>query len=335
MRAILIREYGPVDSHRVEEVPEPVPGDEEVLIDVHAAGINYPDALMLQGLYQKRPELPFVPGRDAAGTVISTGRSVTGFRPGQRVVAQVFSGAFAEQLAAPVSRCFPLPAGTGFVDAAAMITVFNTAYVATALRGQVRAGEQVLVTGAAGGVGLAAVQLAKARGAGVIAAVSTQEKAALARDNGADHVIFTGADDLKASFREQVLPLTGGRGVDVAIDTVGGDVFQACLRVLAFAGRVVIVGFSSGTIPEARANYLLYRNLAVLGAPLDIHFDHAREQMVQGVEETFRLKREGKVRANVTRTFPLGEFADAFRLITGRQARGKVVLTMKAQEGTA
>ena len=330
MRAILVKKFGPVASHAIIEVPDPVPGPGEVLVDVHAIGLNLPDALMVQGKYQKRPEPPFVPGRDAAGVVAAIGPGVTRCQPGDRVLAQAFTGAFAERLAAPEKRCFVLSDSMDFADAAALITTFNTAYIACVVRGNAQPGETVLVTGAAGGVGLVAVQLLKARGAKVLAAVSTPEKAELALANGADGIVETAADDLKASFRAQVSRFSGdaeGRGVDLAIDMIGGDVFEACLRVLKFAGRLVVVGFSSGDIPAAKTNYLLYNNLSVIGAPLDINFEKAYANIEASVAEMQALHGQGKLNANIMRRYPLEEFKEAFDIIESRAVRGKIVLT--------
>jgi len=332
VRAIVVKEYGPIHSHVVEQVSDPSPEPGQVLVDIHAIGLNFPDVLMLEGKYQNRPsELPFVPGRDASGLVIDVGDGVTGFKPGDKVLVQVFSGAFAEKVAAPQERCCPMPDSMNFVDAAAMITTYRTAYIGVVVRGQIQPGETALVTGAAGGVGVAAVQLLKAKGANVIAAVSTPEKARFAVDNGADHAIYTNSDDLKAAFRGQVEKVTGaaqGRGCDLAYDTVGGDVFDACLRVLKFAGRLVIAGFANGQIPAAKANYLLYNNLTVMGGPLDINFKMAYPVMQQAMAEINDLYTQGKLKPTVMRTYPLEDFKTAFDVITGRQVLGKVVLTI-------
>ena len=333
MRAIVVNEYGPIDSHSVEDITPPQAGPGEVVVAVKAVGLNFPDALMLQGKYQNKPELlPFVPGRDASGIVTQVGAGVSRFQVGDRVLVQVFSGAFAEFVAAPEQRCFAMADGLEFIPGAALITPYHTAYVAAVLRGDVKAGETALVTGAAGGVGLAAVQLLKARGARVIAAVSSQEKADLVVDRGgADDVMYTHFDDLKAAFRSQIASITGdadGRGVDLAIDTVGGDVFDACLRVLKFAGRLMIVGFADGRIPAPKANYLLYNNLTVMGAPLDLHFKHAFEQIEQGAAEIGKLYAEGRIDPQVMQTLPLEQFAEGFDLILTRQVKGKVVLTL-------
>lgn len=335
MRAVIVNEFGPVASHSVGEAPAPEIGDDEVLIENHAIGINFPDALMLEGKYQKRPDRPFVPGRDCAGVVTDVGAAVTRCKPGDRVVAQVFKGAFGEIVPAPEKRCFVLPDGVPFEDAAAMITPFDTAWVAVHMRAGVTAGQTVMVTGAAGGVGIAAVQLCKARGATVLAAVSTKEKGEFALANGADAVVDTNADDadaLKAHLKQQVGALTGGaegRGCDVVIDTVGGDLFEASLRVLRFAGKLVIVGFAGGQIPAAKANYLLYNNLTVMGAPLDIQFDQAYAEIERGVNTWLSLAAAGKARSNITARYPLEDFATGFDQLTGRKAMGKVVLTVR------
>lgn len=328
MRALMLEAYGPIDSHAIKDVPAPAPGPGEVLIRARAIGINFPDALMLQGLYQKRPEPPFVPGRDVAGTIEAVGEGVRDFAPGDRVMAQVFSGAFAELVPAPLKRVFPLPADMPFEAAAAMITVFNTAYVAVHMRARVEAGKVALVTGAAGGVGLAAVQLLKAAGVTVIALVSSEDKAALVREYGADHVVRSDVADLRDHLKESVLDLTAGQGADYVFETIGGAVFAAALRVLGFDGRMVVIGFASADIPQVKTNYLLYRNLSVMGAPLDIQFDHRYEELKAGIAYMHRLYLDGRIRPSIMKTLPLEDFKEAFALITGRQVRGKVVLTV-------
>lgn len=335
MRAIVVREFGPIASHELEDRPKPTPGDGEVLIEAHFIGLNFPDALMLQGKYQKKPQPPFVPGRDCAGIVHAVGAGVTRCKPGDRVVAQLFKGAFAEWVAAPQERCFVLPDEVALDDAAAMMTPFNTAWVAVDIRANVQASDTVMVTGAAGGVGTAVTQLCKARGATVLAAVSSTEKGEFAKQNGADIAIDTNAGDaaaLKSHLKEQVEAATGaaeGRGCDIVIDTVGGDLFDASLRVLRFAGKLVIVGFSDGAIPAAKANYLLYNNLAVMGAPLDIHFSNAFSEIENGVQTWLGLMAKGKLNANISRRYKLEDFVEAFAQITGRRVKGKVILSIK------
>lgn len=327
--------YGSPTSHALGKLPEVEAGAGEVVIGNEAIGLNFPDALMVQGKYQKRPEPPFVPGRDCAGTVISVGAGVTGFKVGDPVVAQVFSGAFAEQVVTPIERVFHRPAGVSAIDAAGAITVFNTAYVAISIRARVKAGDRVVVTGAAGGVGAAAVQLAANLGARVVGIVSSEDKAELVRRSGAEQAFIITArdeDSLKNAFKTQVRRAWGDdRGADVVIDTVGGAMFQAGLRGLGFAGKLVVVGFASGDIPAAKANYLLYNNLTVMGAPLDIHFDEALEQIRGGTAWWLGLLAEGKARANVSAVLPFDRLMQGLQDILDRKVTGKLVV----QTGTA
>lgn len=321
--------YGPPASHTLSTLPDVVAGPGQVVIANEAIGLNFPDALMVQGKYQKRPEPPFVPGRDCAGTVIAVGEGVTDFKVGDPVVAQVFSGAFAEQVVAPVERVFHRPATVSAIDAAGAATVFNTAFVAVSIRAGVKAGDRVVVTGAAGGVGAAAVQLAINLGAHVVGIVSSEEKAELVRRSGAQALVIAARDEdsLKDAFKTQVRRAWGDdRGADVVIDTVGGAMFQAGLRGLGFAGKLVIVGFASGDIPAAKANYLLYNNLTVMGAPLDIHFDEALERMRGGAAWWLGLLSEGKAQANVTAVLPFEGLMQGLQDILDRKVAGKLVV---------
>jgi len=327
MRALVVHEFGPLEQHRVEDVPAPSVKDHEVLIDVKAIGLNFPDTLMLQGKYQTRPDRPFVPGRDASGVVSRAGAKVTRVKPGDRVLAQVATGAFAEQLAAPQSRCFVMPEGMDFNSGAAMVTPYNTAYVAVVLRGKVRPGETVLVTGASGGVGLACVQVARAKGARVLAGVTSKEKGAVALAGGAERLIDLSLPDLRESLRQQVFDVADGKGVDVVLDPVGGDVFDAALRVLGYAGRMVIIGFASGRIPEVKGHYILLKNISVVGAPLDIHFKMQPEVMDAAVADLFAMYQKGEIKPEVMRSFPLEQIHAAMDLLVRRQVKGKLVLT--------
>ncbi len=327
MRALIVREFGPLDSHRIEEIPAPTLKDDEVLIDVRAIGLNFPDTLMVQGKYQTRPDRPFVPGRDAAGVVAAVGAKVRRVRNGDRVISQVATGAFAEQLAAPESRCFVMPARMDFNTGAAMVTSYNTAYVALVVRGKIEPGETVLVTGASGGVGLAAVQIAKAKGARVLAGVTSKEKGAVALASGAESLIDLSVPDLRENLRQQVFALTDGRGVNAVLDPVGGDVFDAALRALGYAGRMVIIGFASGRIPEAKGHYLLLKNISVVGAPLDIHFKMEPGVMEAAVADLFRMFENGAIKPEVMATYPLDQIGQAMAQIVGRKVRGKIVLT--------
>jgi NADPH:quinone reductase len=327
MRALVVHEFGPLHSHRIQDVPEPTIGDREVLIEVKGIGLNFPDTLMLQGKYQTRPDRPFIPGRDASGVVVATGPGVRRVHKGDRVIAQVATGAFAEKLAAPEARCFRIPDSMDFVTGAGMVTIYNTAYVAVIIRGQVKPGETVLVTGASGGVGLATVQIARAKGARVLAGVSSKEKGEVALASGAEALIDLSASDLRESLRQQVFALTDGRGVDAVFDPVGGDVFDAALRALAYAGRMVIIGFASGRIPEVKGHYILLKNISVVGAPLDIHFKMQPDVMDAAVADLFAMYKKGEIRPEIMATYPLDEIHKAMDLIVGRQVKGKIVLT--------
>ena len=326
MRAVVIREFGPVDSHRIEALATPTPASGEVVIDVHAIGVNFPDSLMVQGLYQTRPDRPFTPGRDAAGVISAVGDGVTRLKQGDRVTALVTYGAYAEQCVAPESRCFPLPAGMDFVAAAAMTTVYLTAWVALMVRGQYQPGEKVLVLGAAGGVGLAAVQIAKAKGAFVIGADLTDEKRQLASTNGADFVTDLAVADVREGLREQVFAVTDGRGVDVVLDPIGGDIFDAAIRTLAFAGRIVCIGFVGG-IPTARPNYFNVKNLTLAGLALDLHFRHRPDVIQQAANDIFDMYATKQIRPAITGTYTLDEFHTALRLFAEKKSIGKAVLT--------
>lgn len=324
MKALVVEQFGPVDSHRIQEVRDPELKPDTVLVDVKAMGLNYPDLLMLQGKYQTRPETPFVPGRDAAGEVAQSDSS--SFKPGDRVMVQVATGAFAQKILAPVERCYPMAKGMGFVEAASMVTPYNTAYVAVVFRSQLKPGERVLVTGASAGVGLAITEIAKAKGAYVIAAVS-KDKADVALKHGADATVDSRAANLKDSLRSQVYELTAGKGVDIVFDVVGGEVFDAALRTLAFAGRMVVIGFASGSIPAAKCNYILLKNLSVIGAPLDIHFKERPQWMREATADLARMYDAKEIRPEVQATYPLGEFVKAARLIEEHKLKGRVVLT--------
>lgn len=329
MKAIVVREFGPPESIRVEEIPAPQPREHEVLIDVHAAGVNFPDMLVMAGRYQVLPPRPFVPGKECAGVVAAVGRSVTTCRPGDRVLAWMEHGAFGEQACASQENCFVLPDGMPFEEAATFALVYQTAHFALVQRAQLQPDEIVLVTGATGGVGLAAVQIAAALGGEVVAAVSTAAKGEIARAYGARHVIDVSVPNLRDGLREQLRAATGGRGADVIVEQVGGDVFDAALRALAWSGRLVVVGFAGGRIPEVKANYLLVKNIAVLGLQISDYRDHHAQQMRRVMAELFELYRGGRIRPLVSRVYPMRDFAQAFAAIAQREAVGKLALQMR------
>jgi NADPH2:quinone reductase len=329
MRAILIREHGAPETLKVEEVPSPSYGDDQVLIDVHAVGVNYPDLLVIGGQYQILPPRPFSPGKDAAGVVAAVGRNVKSCKPGDRVVAQLEFGAYAEQVAAKAESCFVIPDSMPFTDAAAMGLVYQTAHFALLERGGYQAGETVLINGAAGGVGLAAVQIAKGLGATVLAGVNNDAHARLARENGADHVIDLGADNLRDALRRQVLEATNGHGADVVLDPLGGDVFDASLRAMAWRGRMVVIGFAAGRIPAIKANYLLLKNIMVSGLQWSDYRERDPQWVRRVQQELFALYQAGKIRPNVMQTFALQDFAEALALVKAGKVQGKAVLTTR------
>lgn len=326
MRGFVVEEFGPLASHRLVDLPTPEIAADEVLIDVHAIGLNFPDTLMPQGKYQVRPDRPFTPGRDASGVVVAVGDAVTRCKVGDRVSAQVAWGAFAEQLAAPEARVFVLPDEVDFKSAAAMLTAHNTAYVAVHLRGEVKAGDTIFVTGASGGVGLAIVEMAKAQGARVIAGATSKAKADLALERGADEWVDLSMDDLHNGLKAKVAELTDGKFCDVVFDVVGGSVFDAAMRCVAYRGRMVIVGFASLNISMPKGHHILLKNIAVTGAPLDIHFKNEPETMYRGVDMIFDLFKQDKVRPHIMDVFPLEDLMGALERISNGGITGKIVI---------
>jgi NADPH2:quinone reductase len=327
MKALLVRQFGALDGLVIEERPTPQPGEGEVLIDVHAAGVNFPDLLVIQGKYQFLPALPFSPGKECAGVIRAVGTGVTQLKPGDRVLAQVEFGAYAQQVATKAVNCHLIPQAMSYPEAAAMGLTYMTAHFALVERARIQPGETVLVTGAAGGVGLATVQVAKALGATVLAAVSTPDKAAAAKANGADHIIDTGVPDLRDSLRQQVYAAVGKRGVDVIVDSVGGDVFDAVMRAIAWAGRIVVVGFADGRIPEIKAGHVLVKNISIIGLQFSDYRDREPEKCLVARRQLFDLYTAGKLKPHVMATFPFERYLDALALVRDRKVIGKVVLT--------
>ncbi len=326
MRAVIVREHGPAAAQRVETLADPVPGSGEVVIDARAIGVNYPDLLVVEGRYQFLPRRPFSPGKEVAGVVSAVGPGVTRFKPGDRVMAQREYGSYAEKTLSPEATCYRMPDALGFEEGAALGLAYQTSHFALVERGAYRKGEAVLVTGASGGVGLAGVEIAKALGATVIAGVTSADKGELARRHGADHVIDLAAPKLRDSVREQVYGALGGRGVDIVLENVGGEVFDGALRALAWRGRMVVVGFASMRLPEVKANYLLVKNISAVG----LQWSDYRERdpvWVQRVQaELYVMWSEGRLRPHVSERYPLERFADALSRFAQRGVRGKMIL---------
>lgn len=328
MKATVIHEFGTPDTLKVENVADPVPADDEVLIAVTHAGVNYPDILVVSGKYQSLPQLPFVPGKDAAGTVVAVGKNVDDLKAGDRVVAQVEYGAYASRLVTTAKNCHRLPDSMSDSDAAGMGLVYQTAYFALLERGLFKPGEVVLVSGAAGGVGSAAIQLVKGMGGIALAGVGGPNQAEIARANGADHIIDLSTPNLRDSLREQVYACTDGHGADVVLDTVGGDVFDAALRAVAWCGRVVVIGFAAGRIPTIKANYLLVKNIAVSGLQWSDYRDRQPEKVHAAQQHLFELHAQDAISPTVTKIYPLEEAATPLSVLAAGKGRGKYVLSM-------
>lgn len=332
MRAVVVREHGPVAAQHVETLPDPVAGAGEVLVEVHVAGLNYPDILVIEGRYQFLPPRPFSPGKELAGTVRAVGPGVTRCRAGDRVMALVEYGAWAERVVVPEPQCFVLPADMPFEQAAAMGIAHQTAWFALTDRAHVAPGETVLVTGAAGGVGLACLEVAAALGAVPIAGITNPAREPLVRAHGAAHVADLAAPDLRSALRRQMQAVTDGRGVDVVLDPVGGDVFDAALRALAWRGRLVVIGFAAGRIPEVKANYLLVKNIAVSGLQVSDYRDRDPAWMQRAQTDLFAMFTAGRLHPEVTARFPLEGFAEGLALFTQRGMHGKAVLVLREGE---
>lgn len=322
MKAMVVRAWREPSAMEYADVPSPEPRAGEVLIDVRAVGCNFPDILMCQGKYQVKPPLPFSPGHELAGVVRAVGAGVKDVAPGQRVLALLRWGAYAEQAVVPRSHVYRIPDRMSFEEAAAFGVVYQSSWCALVPRGRLARGEQLLVHAAAGGVGLAAVQIGKALGARVLATAGSPEKLEVARVHGADVVI----DYRREDWIERVKAETGGRGADVVFDPVGGDVFDGSLRCLAWEGRILVVGFAGGRIADVATNRVLLKNIDVVG----VHWGPYRERSPALVDDwmnrLFALYEGGKLRPVVWRTFPLRDAAQALAAIGSRESHGKVVL---------
>ena len=326
MRAIVAKAVGPPEELALEEMPDPAPGPGEVLVDMRAAAVNFPDLLVIEGKYQVIPPHPFVPGKEGAGVVAAIGEGVEDLAVGDRVMVQAEWGTYAQKLALAADHCFRIPDGMGFEEAAAIGIAYQTAHFALVARARVRTGERVLVTAASGSVGIAAIQLAKAFGCTVLAGLTTMSKADVARENGADHIVDLGGDDPRNSIRDQVRAACGA--VDVVVESVGGEVFDGAIRALDFDGRVVVVGFTGGDIPSFRTNYALLKVIAVTGVNWAAYRDRDPGWVRRVQDELFDLHRAGRIAIPVQASFPMTDYVRAFDVIRGRQVRGKVVLRM-------
>tara|TARA_Y100001001_G_scaffold159434_1_gene180383 strand:- start:62 stop:1042 length:981 start_codon:yes stop_codon:yes gene_type:complete len=326
MKAILCKEYGPAETLVIEDVPSPKMGDRGVKIRVKAAGLNFPDTLIIEGKYQLQPPMPFSPGGELAGEVIEVGDKVTRFKPGDRVAALTGFGAFAEEVVAPESNLLPVPDNMPDEKAAGFMMVYGTSCYALKQRANLQPGETLLVLGASGGVGLAAVELGKAMGAKVIAAASSSEKLRIAKDAGADELINYTDEPLKDAVKK----LTKGKGVDVIYDPVGGDFTEQALRTMAWNGRHLIIGFAAGDIPKVPANLTLLKGCSVVGVFWGAFTRNEPEVSAQNMMELLQMYSEGKIDPKVSEVFDFEQYAEALGALTGRRATGKVVLRVGA-----
>jgi NADPH2:quinone reductase len=324
MKALVCRAYGPVDSLLLEDVPDPKPVAGEVLVGVRACGVNFPDTLVVQGKYQFKPTPPFSPGGEVAGVVEAVGSGVTTVRVGDRVVALGTVGGMAEKFVADSSKVLPLPSGVDFAEAACLSTAYGTTLHALRDRAQMRPGESLLVLGAAGGVGLSAVQIGKRMGARVIAAASSAAKLQTCKDNGADEVIDYSREDLK----ERVKALTNGAGADVVYDPVGGSFTEAALRATAWNGRLLVIGFAGGDIPRVPTNLTLLKGCSIVGVFWGMAMMREPARGRAQLEEMLGWMREGSLRLHVHARYPLARALDALRDIEARKVQGKAVVVM-------
>jgi NADPH:quinone reductase len=324
MRAIVCRELVGPDGLALEGRPVPEPGPGEVRIRVRAAGLNFADTLIIKGQYQDKPPLPFVPGMEIAGQIEQRGEGVAGFVPGDRVMATLDRGGFAEEAVTAASNVVRLSDSIDYVTAAGFAIAYGTAYGALVWAGRLQAGETLLVHGAAGGGGLATVECGVALGARVIATARGTAHLEVARAHGAEALIDTASEDVRARVRE----LTEGRGADVVFDPIGGDLFTASLRSIAWEGRLLVIGFASGQIQQIPANLLLVKNAAAIGFYWGSYRRHDPARVHAGFDELLRWHAELRIRPHVSEIFPLGEAKRALERLLARQSTGKIVLTM-------
>lgn len=327
MKAILCTELSGPDGLQMADLPAPTAGPGQVVVGVRACGVNFADTLLVQGKYQEKPPLPFIPGAEIAGDVLAVGEGVEGLRVGQRVAALCEMGGFAERVAVTAERCVPLPDPMAYETAAGFLITYGTSHVGLAHRAKLQAGETLLVHGAAGGVGLAAVEIGALLGATVIATASSAEKLALTRQYGAAHTI----DYTQENFVERVKSITGGHGADVIYDPVGGDVFDQSLRCIAWEGRLLVIGFASGRIPQIPAGLLLVKNASAVGLYWGAYAKRNPQVLSDSLASLFAWHAAGKLKPHISATFPLAETAEALRSLMERRSRGKVVVAVTAQ----
>ncbi|WP_428482845.1 NADPH:quinone oxidoreductase family protein [Pyruvatibacter mobilis] len=331
MKAVLCKEYGPPDSLVIEDVASPEPGEGQVRIAVKAAAVNFPDVLIIENKYQFKPPLPFSPGGEVAGVVDKVGPGVKTLKEGDRVIGSCGWGGYAQELVLEEARCTPFPDDMDFVSASAFLMTYGTSHHALKDRAQLKPGETLLVLGAAGGVGLAAVELGKAMGARVIAAASTEDKVQVAKDHGADDgFVYPSGEmsrDEQKAFSDKIKELTGGQGADVVYDPVGGSYSEPALRATNWEGRFLVVGFASGPIPKIPLNLALLKGCQIVGVFWGAFTAREPERNKDNLNELMTWFRDGKIKPHVSKTYALGDAASALKDMAARKVKGKIVLT--------
>lgn len=327
MLAVRCHSHGPPENLSLDDIDKPSAGAKEALVEIYAASLNFPDGLQIRGKYQFQPDMPFIPGSEAAGIVREVGADLAGFQAGDRVMATPGLGAFAEFAAVPAKGLRKIPDNMDFPTAAAFPMVYTTSYYALKQRAQLQAGETLLVLGAGGGVGMAAVELGKIMGARVIAAAGSEEKLAFAQKLDADELVNYSDGEVK----EKVKELTGGAGADVIYDPVGGDLFDQCCRCINWNGRLLVIGFTSGRIPAYKANLALLKGSSMVGVFLGRFRQEEPETYERNFRELLEMYGQGKIKPLITQKYPLEDYVSAFNVFTERRALGKVILEMKSE----
>jgi len=322
MKAMIVREYGGLENLKLEAVDDPVAVKNSVVIDIKACSVNFADSLMIEGTYQVRPPLPFSPGLEIAGIISQVGDDVTDWHVGDRVQTLTNWGGFAEKIAVPATSLTALPPNMSYGDAAAFVVAYGTSHVALAYRAKLQKGEWLVVNGAGGGVGLTAVEMGKMMGARVIAAAGSDEKLAIARSKGAEFTINYKTENIRDKIKEY----TGGKGANVVYDPVGGEAFKQTFRAMAPEGRMLIIGFASGDIPQVPANHLLVKNIELIGFYWGAYRDFKPDILTESTKQLFTWYEEGKISPYISATFPLEKTTDAIAALRNRTSSGKVVV---------
>lgn len=327
MKAIVCKSFGPPENLVIEDVEDLKPLEGEVLVEVYAAALNFPDTLQIAGKYQFQPPLPFIPGSEAAGIIKSIGPNVKGFDRGDRVMANASIGAMAEQVCVPFGRLRKIPESMNFKTASGFPMVYTTSYYALKQRAELQPGEKLLVLGASGGVGVSAVELGKLMGAEVIAGASSEKKLIFAKNAGADYLVNYSEVNLKTKIKE----LTNGKGVDVIFDPVGGDLFEQVTRCINWNGRILVVGFASGIIPQYKANLALLKGASMVGVFLGRWMKEEPEAYENNLDELLEYFKQGKIKPTLYQSFKMNDFVSAFNVFKERKVMGKVTLAIKQE----